>query len=413
MAKQAMAARDKVSAARFGGLRRLPYMPRSLMVLRPVETTIIPTMAVDAGLRLYYNPEWIVKQEGQKLIGVLLHEAFHVAMMDCVKGKGLLPREWNLATDARINAILRAAGIDLPEGCVYPETLDLPAEGTAKQYYAILIGRHKAGDAPSKGEEGEGKGGEPIPGDGASCGSVAGTPDGDGTGKSLEQRAREAGAEVPEAQDDAAKENVARATMDAIAKHPGSVPGALKAWAQEMLAPEPVPWDRILSAKLRRMVQSRAGRGESSWRVPSRRPMPPCLTAGEVKPVPSIGLVLDVSGSMRGAAEKEARAQIIAVVKALGETVRVVAWDTQAAARGTVRGAKDLARLGTTGGGTDLAPACLEWASRKVDVCLVLTDGETPWPDKSRMGRTRLVACVVGEAEVPAWIETVRVTGKE
>jgi predicted metal-dependent peptidase len=97
------------------------------------------------------------------------------------------------------------------------------------------------------------------------------------------------------------------------------------------------------------------------------------------------------------------------VLKALGGVgVRVLATDAQVHSRQRVNHASKIQVLG--GGGTDMRVGLAEAAKLKPnpDLCIVLTDGYTPWPTKAPKGM-RVIVGVIGKYTdgIPKWARTV------
>jgi predicted metal-dependent peptidase len=132
------------------------------------------------------------------------------------------------------------------------------------------------------------------------------------------------------------------------------------------------------------------------------------------RPRVTVAVVIDTSGSMGQPALDAALAEIKGVISAAGIGPRgllVLACDAQVGATTRVRRAQDVQLVG--GGGTDMRVGIAEAeASRpRPDVVIVLTDGETPWPEKPT--RSRLVAAIIGSRRasesVPCWATAVTV----
>ena len=72
-------ARDIIAAARLRVWRKHPYYMHILFKLRPVERPGINGASVDAGLRLWYDPETIEREFGAEYAPTLLvHQLMHV-----------------------------------------------------------------------------------------------------------------------------------------------------------------------------------------------------------------------------------------------------------------------------------------------------------------------------------------------
>ena len=97
-----------------------------------LETDSVDTMAVD-GTHLFFNPEFTLALTDKECTGVLMHEVAHCALLHCYRIKCREPQRWNVACDKAVNAILVAANIALPKGCVPPGPLGSLAEELYEQ----------------------------------------------------------------------------------------------------------------------------------------------------------------------------------------------------------------------------------------------------------------------------------------
>jgi len=116
---------------------------------------------------------------------------------------------------------------------------------------------------------------------------------------------------------------------------------------------------------------------------------------------------------MYGGDLESALNEIQGVLKAVGgRGVRVLATDASVHSKQKVTNASKIQVLG--GGGTDMRVGLAEAAKLRPnpDLCIVLTDGYTPWPEKAPRGVTVIVALIGKHApEAPAWARSVRITG--
>ena len=390
--------------ARLAAGEAMPYLMHALFALTPLAAPGLGTFGVDARWRLYMDPAlltgpgaWPPRTAG----AVLLHEALHAVRDHAGRADGLpAPRSdlaWNLATDAEINDDLLAAGAGLPDGAVTPGGLDLDDNGIAEEYYDALTRRTAAAlaafDDGSAGC-GSGAGGPALPGE------LPGDADGDAAG-------------LGNADADLVRRRVAADIKDSAGKARGTVPAGMERWASDVLAPPVIPWTRVLRAAVRRAVAAQAGRTDYTYSRPARRRVPRIIRPAMRGPAVIVAIVADTSGSMSQSDLDAALAEINGVLRSSGiarDQVRVLACDAAAAAPQRVRSVRDI-RL-TGGGGTDM-PAGIAAAARlrpHPHVIVVLTDGETPWPE--RPGPARLV-CAVISAEpphgTPPWAITVHI----
>jgi predicted metal-dependent peptidase len=395
---------DAFRMARLAAVETMPYFGHALFALTPLAAPGLGTFAVDARWRLYMDPALLAGPDAWPAItagAVALHETMHTVRDHAGRAAGLpQPHHhlaWNLATDAEINDDLVAAGAALPDGIVTPGALDLPERGIAEDYYTALARRKAAAlaacDDGSAGC-GSGAGGSPVPGE------LPGDEDADVPG-------------LGTADADLVRRRVAADIKAAASQGRGTLPAGLERWASAVLAPPTIPWTRVLRAAVRRAVAGQAGRTDYTYSRPARRRIPRIIRPAKRGPALVIGIVVDTSGSMQQADLDAALAEIDGVLRSSGiarDQVRVLACDAAASTPQRVRSARDI-RL-TGGGGTDM-PAGIAAAGRlrpAPHVIIVLTDGDTPWPE--RPGRARLVCAVISPdapAGTPPWAVTVHV----
>jgi hypothetical protein len=149
----------------------------------------------------------------------------------------------------------------------------------------------------------------------------------------------------------------------------GTLPRGWLRWAQAMLAGPTVPWRRVLASAVRRAIAHAAGCCDYSYSRPGRRRIARVVLPAMRRPRVNLAVVVDTSGSMGQSELDAAMAEIKGVI------------------------------------------AAAEASRPRPNVVVVLTDGETPWPDKPT--RSRLVAAIIGGRRsadnVPSWATTVLV----
>ena len=69
---------EKLYAARLLAARARPYLATALFALHPVESTRVPTMAVDRHWRCYVSPAFVAATDVADLAGVWVHEVSHL-----------------------------------------------------------------------------------------------------------------------------------------------------------------------------------------------------------------------------------------------------------------------------------------------------------------------------------------------
>src|SRR5215469_10705806 len=115
-------AADKIERCSTQMLLMYPWWASLYLNLVRIETEAVPTMATDGSL-LFYNPKFTESLSDKECIGVLLHETAHCVLLHVYRRKYREPRQWNIAADKAVNAVLLAANVTLPKDCVPPGPL--------------------------------------------------------------------------------------------------------------------------------------------------------------------------------------------------------------------------------------------------------------------------------------------------
>lgn len=109
-------------------LMQEPFFGTLAMRLKLVAKPEVKTAATD-GACLYYDPEWIEKQDVLKLRGLIAHEVMHCALNHNTRRQERDPELWNISCDYAINPIVLDAGLMLPDkGLVDDKLRNMPAE---------------------------------------------------------------------------------------------------------------------------------------------------------------------------------------------------------------------------------------------------------------------------------------------
>ncbi len=336
-----------------------PFFATIIMGLTPVFGEKLPNgkdlwLAATDGTSLFINPTAYEALPLPEAVGVLKHEAMHVALMHPFRRGTRTAKRWNNAADYVINPLIVGEGGALP-----PKVLDgSPFKGmTTEQVYAALP-EDEEGDDDGDGDGG-GDGGNPLGDD------LMDAPD-----KSSVAEAK-------------VKANVAQAAQ--VAKAMGKMPGAIRELLDDVFSPT-VSWLETL-----REFLTETSRTDYSFARPNRRFVAqnmylPALygTDGMRK----LGVVVDTSGSIGveelkqffgeicGAVDECAPSQLV-VTYCAAEVNHVDRFDGASSAE-VKSSAK---RVG--GGGTNMV-AALEWFEEHepdTAAVIVLTDGYTPFGD--------------------------------
>lgn len=208
------------------------------------------------------------------------------------------------------------------------------------------------------------------------------------------------------------RQAVLRGASEALQRGVGTSPGEwLRTFEREVEVRKTVPWQAVL----RRVVRRALGKARRSPRGHRRTYPHPhegvrqamALALGGAYPtalkprrqvrLPRIGLVWDTSGStfVLTPFHTQVRAEVEALLEEVGELV-VYQVDADLRGRFQVRALpQDLEIAG--GGGTDMSVGIAQAEREGVDLCVVATDGYTPWPE--HRPRIPVVVLLVGGEE--------------
>ncbi|WP_026535896.1 vWA domain-containing protein [Arthrobacter sp. H14] len=447
-------------AWRADALQIMPYMASIAFSLRPVNTTMVDTFAVDPGHRLYINFENTISKGKRFCAEGLLHECSHLlaehAMLAETGGvKDDERKAWNMAGDFAINDDLRDAGCDaLAAHGVFAKIIGEDDYKSPLYYMDVLRRLQKAaknkpkpqpqpgeggageqddsGDQPDDGGDGGGESGQdqtPMRG----CGSGAGGQKGN-----FELDDDDSLGGKAEAASGVEKNLVRIAAASAVRQHQeqkgiGSVPGGIAEIVDRILTPTKTPWERVLASYVRRCVAYKSGHHDTSYQRRNRRRMNEemCDRAGNVlgrviapgyiKPIPSLHFYRDTSGTMSENDMSLASSQVIAIARKLGirgNDLMVSDIDTDVAHTRKFTGAASLDEVHGRGG-TDMGRA-IEHACdlrRKPSAIVIATDGETGWPQEPPS--VPVIVLLVNlrsdfwRENVPAWAHVVEVENHE
>ncbi|WP_328583977.1 vWA domain-containing protein [Streptomyces sp. NBC_00370] len=366
---------DKLFAARLHAARVRPYLSTALFALHTVASRAVPTMAVDRHWRCYVSPGFVDRTPVEELAGVWVHEVSHLLRDHHGRGDrfarthGLTgPAErlrMNIAADLEINDDVYGDGLVRPEGAVHPALLRLRSGELMEDYlHQFRLGPHTAELAW------------------LDCGSGA-----DGR-----EREWELGPDGAHGLSEQERDGVRFLVARGLTGRPGSAPRGWKRWAEEAFHP-PQPWRELLGAAIRSAV-SGSGAGEDySYGRPSRRSagLPGVILPSLRRRPPRVSVVVDTSGSVSDTELGSALLEVTAISQAVGgrrDLVTVLPCDAAAHLVHPLCRGEGIPLMG--GGGTDLRTGFARALKARPgpDVVVVLTDGQTPWPQARPPCRT-------------------------
>lgn len=334
------------------------------------------------GKDVYYGERFIADLDDRKLRFLILHETYHIALMQMIVWRHLFeqdPKMANIAADLVINNLLdnlagsKADGfIEFIEGGALDHSFDNMDTGE-------IFRAMKGGAKPQAVG-----GGEPQDIDGHEVSSGA-AGDGDGEESGDEGDGDGAKPTMSEKQLQELADQITQALRQG-AQIAGRVGGSVDRSLQDMLAVT-VDWREVL----RDFVQTHAaGDDLSTWRRPARRWMARdiYMPSRYTEAVKRITLALDTSGSICDEQLRRALSEVKGVFESVTpEVVDVMYWDTSVAAHEVYDGASydDIVNITKPkGGGGTRVRSVMEYMSAqdiKPDCMIIFTDGyvEDDW----------------------------------
>ncbi|WP_460062093.1 vWA domain-containing protein [Streptomyces sp. YKOK-I1] len=367
--------REKLFSARLHAARARPYLATALFALHVVESRRVPTMGVDRHWRCYVSPAFVARMPVEELAAVWVHEVSHllrdhhgrsdrVARERGLTGPGERLR-MNIAADCEINDDAYGDGLVRPSGAVDPEFLGLPEGRLMEDYLRCFTLGARTQDLAW-----------------LDCGSGA-------DGLAREWDLGPGGAHgLSDQERDAVRFRVAQG----IKGRPGNAPEQWQRWAEEAFHP-PQPWRELLGAAVRSAASGAGGGEDYSYGRPSRRSsgVPGVVLPSLRRRPPQVSVIIDTSGSVSDAELGSALLEVAAICRAVGgrrDLVTVLPCDADAPFTHSLCRSEGIPLVG--GGGTDLRTGfarALRTRPRP-DVVVVLTDGQTPWPEARPACRT-------------------------
>ena len=318
----------------------------SILLKRPlIKDNSLPTLAVDARGRIYYNEDFIETLTVPQVVWGLCHEVGHVIGQHALRVGSRNHKKWNYAGDAWINDMLD----DSKVGQRIPNTINMPGskDDTVENIYDSL--------PDDQGDDGsnDGTGDDVIYGDGKD-------------GKAMtEDEIREVTGQI--------KVEIAEAAQ--AAKMRGKLSTKLQDIVTDILEVK-TPWYEILE---KHMV-SRVNQGQS-WRRPNRRFENVYLPS--VDKLPQMGdlvVQVDVSGSISRRELEFYNGHLSRIIEQCRPNkVHVLYTDTEVQRHDEFDCGEEFKLEFFSGGGTHM-PAGFEFIAKEgiePDVFVCLTDGYT------------------------------------
>lgn len=318
-----------------------PFFASILMKRQLIEDETIPTAAVDQRNQIYINPTWFNTLSVEEVVFVLAHEIGHVIGQHATRRGARQPKKWNIAGDAWINDMLKAADIGTPiKGCVQ---IDGSKDETVDEIY------NKLPDDPN----GDGPG---------------------GTGDDIIERGSPLTPEEATRIDAETRVEIAQAAQ--AAKAQGKMPPALAKIIADLIDPG-TPWHEILERYMTSYV-----RGDYSWSRPNRRfaDIAYLPSTGKVAEMGEVVIQVDVSGSISKTELAYYNGHMARIIEQCNpERVHVLYVDTGVCKHEVFEQGEEVTLEFYSGGGTDME-AGFEFLAKEgiePEVFVCLTDGYT------------------------------------
>ena len=388
------AARRRLQAARLWIAANRPYYSKALFACGVIPTVGSARVGIDDRWQIYASSERLESLTVEQAAAELIHALNHALRGHSQRARNTgvnaaTAALWNAAADCEINDDLHEDGLidDEDDGWLFPESFAMDEFLTAERYWRHLVDNAVTVEVT------------------IDCGSGCHSHH---TNYEL--------ADDTASLADFDRKLLRRAVASAIADHrhthgTGSVPEGLARWAQGLLRPK-VDWRQTLAAALRTSVHHKTGAADYTWQRPSRRQQPqdPVLRPALTRPVPSVTVVVDTSGSMSSDDLDRAITEIGAIIATVvpGDSVRVLSVDTDIHTDHHIHNTNQIALEG--GGGTDMAAGICAAAETSPDAIVVITDGLTPWPPTRPTGARHVIAALTGDCDphqIPDWIQVI------
>lgn len=292
------------------------------------------------GITLRINPDWFTGLSDKARIGLLAHEAWHVAFDHMSRGIAFTDFErFNKAADHVINLMLEAAGYELPTG-----GLKDPAyrKMSTEQVYRVLPVE------PPQDKNGNGSGGY-------DCDII--------------QATKENKIEIQNAVADILTKAATQSKIQNDAA--GTIPGEVEIALQELLNPK-LDWRILLQNYMCGFAKE-----DYSYRKPNRRYMPefylPSLYSENLD---EICVAVDTSGSVSDLEFKTFLTEIESIRESLSPAITtIIDFDTSIKHVHKVKREDSIKSVSFSGrGGTDLHPVFEHYKKTKPVVLIVFSD---------------------------------------
>ena len=342
-----------------------PFFASILMKRQLIEDNTIPTAAVDQRGQIYYNKEFVEGLSVDELVFLLCHEVGHVIGQHSSRVGTRNRKKWNIAGDAWINDMLKAAGI----GQFITGGVDMPGskDTTVDEIYNKLPDDPNGGNGPG------------------------------GVGDDLIQRGSALSDEEATRIDAETRVEIAQAAQ--AAKAQGKMPGALANIIADLIDPG-TPWYEIIE----RYMTSFSS-GDYTWARPNRRFLQHAYlpSTGKVAEMGEVVIQVDVSGSISKLELDHYNGHMARIISQCNPTrVHVLYVDTAVCKHEIFEQGEEVTLQFFSGGGTDMEAGFAYIESEGIDpeVFVCLTDGYTDFHPENAPSYP-VVWCISSDIQAP------------
>ena len=341
-----------------------PFFASILMKRQLIEDNTISTAGVDQRGQIYYNKEFVEKLSVDELVFLLCHEVGHVIGQHSSRVGARDRKKWNIAGDAWINDMLKAAGV----GQFIHGGVDMP--GSKDETVDVIY--NKLPDDPN----GNGPG---------------------GVGDDLIQRGSAMSDEEATRIDAETRVEIAQAAQ--AAKAQGKMPGALADIIADLIDPG-TPWHEILERYM-----TSFSRGDYTWSRPNRRFLQHAYlpSTGKVAEMGEVVIQVDVSGSISKLELDHYNGHMSRIISQCNPTrVHVLYVDTAVCKHKVFEQGEEVVLEFFSGGGTDMEAGFQHIETEGIDpeVFVCLTDGYTDFRPENAPDYP-VVWCISSDIEAP------------
>ena len=388
---------DKLKRARIQIQRSNPFFAYLSLYLKfreghKGELPDYAGMGVSADGWLVYKKEFVDKLPEQELIGVLIHEILHLAMLHLTRRGSREPVIWNVAADICVNHLVKSNGYSLPDDAIMSDynncvtfggiTIKQCDKKTAEQIYEELEPLAKKMKQARTIIYGYPDFGDKNQSDGKSFDAHI---EGKGDGSKKDKDKKNGGNGEKDYLTDEEKRQIEEYWKEkanealVTAKLRGTVPEGIERFVGQ-LSDAKVGWRDILQRYVQRAIPY-----DYTYANPSKK----SISAGYylpnvIKDYIDVVVAVDTSGSIGQIELKEFLSEIIGIAKAFSNRVKmrllthdVKVWDDWLVQNGNIEKIKDLKVKG--GGGTSHKEV-LEYVAdkyRETKLLVCFTDGDS------------------------------------